>query len=149
MTERTATTTAYDLAQALLAYRGDHWYQDVADLHPALDWDATDALPVEGDALLLTVDGKAVYYDAQVGWTVVAQDTPWVVTQMAGGPGMKLARTTVTPARIAEAQGGDPASSTNSYTVMVRCPDSYDPATITADDIVNDGDITVAEWADR
>ena len=142
MTDPTAAT-AYDLAQALLAYRGDNWYQDVADLHPALDWDATDALPVEGDALLLTVDGKAVYYDAQVGWAVVAQDTPWVVTQMAGGPGMQLARTTVTPRQIAEAQGGDPDTYSDSYTVTVECPDSYDPALITAADIVHDDAITV------
>lgn len=58
---------------------------------------------------------------------------------------MKTVDTTVTPRQIAEVQGGDPTTYTDTYTVTVRCPDSYDPALITAADIVHDGQITVTD----
>ena len=56
---------------------------------------------------------------------------------------MKTVDTTITPRQIAEVQGGDPDTYTDSYTVTVTCPDSYDPALITAADVVHDDAIIV------
>lgn len=56
---------------------------------------------------------------------------------------MKTVDTTITPRQIAEVQGGDLDTYSAEYTVTVTCPDSYDPALITAADVVHDDAITV------
>ena len=54
----------------------------------------------------------------------------------------KTATTTVTSAQLVEAQGGW-SIMPGSDLVTVECPEDYDPALITAEDIIHDPAITV------
>lgn len=57
---------------------------------------------------------------------------------------MKTATTTITRSQLAEAEGGYlPTGDTT--LVTVECPTDYDPALITADDIIHDGAITTVD----